>query len=73
MLTGLVPTGIKSLSFSECKKQVLANLANFAYDPLNYQWFRRLKIIDIFLSQASEGIQPLQSFAVAGLCNLALG
>lgn len=56
----------------ECKKQVLANLANFAYDPINYQWFRRLKIIDIFLNQASEGPPALQSFAVSGLCNLAL-
>ncbi|KAK8399156.1 hypothetical protein O3P69_004320 [Scylla paramamosain] len=56
----------------DCRKQVLANLANFAYDPINYQWFRRLKIIDIFLDQASEGTSDLRSFAVAGLCNLAL-
>lgn len=52
---------------------MLANLANFAYDPINYPWFRRLKIIDIFLNQASERTQALQSFAVSGLCNLALG
>lgn len=52
---------------------MLANLANFAYDPINYQWFRRLKIIDVFLNQASEGTPTLKSFAVSGLCNLALG
>ncbi|KAG0730548.1 Armadillo repeat-containing protein 7 [Chionoecetes opilio] len=56
----------------ESRRQVLANLSNFAYDPINYQWFRRLKIIDLFLDQASEGASDLCSLAVAGLCNLAL-
>lgn len=57
---------------TDSREQVLANLANFAYDPINYQWLRRLKVIDIFLDQASEGTPDLRSFAVAGLCNLAL-
>ncbi|KAK8746613.1 hypothetical protein OTU49_017107 [Cherax quadricarinatus] len=56
----------------EAKEQVLANLANFAYDPINYHWFRKLKIIDLFLDQLSEGTSTLCSFAAAGLCNLAL-
>ncbi|UYV80641.1 ARMC7, partial [Cordylochernes scorpioides] len=34
---------------SEAKEQVLANLANFAYDPINYDFFRKLNIIPMFL------------------------
>nr|XP_045614108.1 armadillo repeat-containing protein 7-like isoform X2 [Procambarus clarkii] len=56
----------------KAKEQVLANLANFAYDPINYPWFRKLKIIDIFLDQVTEGTPTLRSFAVSGICNLAL-
>jgi hypothetical protein len=33
----------------EKKEQVLANLANFAYDPINYEYFRRLDILPIFI------------------------
>ena len=33
----------------ESKQQVIANLANFAYDPLNYDYMRRLNILDLFL------------------------
>ncbi|KAK4322612.1 hypothetical protein Pmani_006643 [Petrolisthes manimaculis] len=56
----------------EVKCQVLANLANFAYDPINYPWLRQLKVIDVFLTQVSEGSTDLCHFATAGLCNLAL-
>lgn len=56
----------------EAKEQVLANLANFAYDPINYQWLRRLKVIDIFLHQLSEETGNLRRFAAAGICNLCL-
>ena len=34
---------------AESKQQVLANLANFAYDPINYDYMRRLNILDLFL------------------------
>jgi len=37
--------------FSESKLQVLANLANFAYDPVNYDYIRRLNVIDLFLGK----------------------
>jgi KaiC/GvpD/RAD55 family RecA-like ATPase len=57
----------------EAKEQVLANLANFAYDPINYDFLRKLKVIDIFLDNLSESNIKLQEFAVAGLCNLCLG
>ena len=59
---------------TDAKEQILANLANFAYDPINYQWLRRLKVIDLFLHQLAEGTPtPLQRFAAAGICNLCLG
>ncbi|XP_068223407.1 armadillo repeat-containing protein 7 isoform X2 [Palaemon carinicauda] len=57
---------------SSAKEQVLANLANFSYDPINYQWLRRLKVIDIFLHHLSEGTVTLHRFAAAGICNLCL-
>ena len=51
------PTYLKQLaeeyeckSTSEDKKlQVLANLGNFAYDPINYEYIRRFNILDIFI------------------------
>ncbi|RUS26073.1 hypothetical protein BC938DRAFT_471270 [Jimgerdemannia flammicorona] len=33
----------------QAKRQVLANLANFAYDPINYDWLWQLNVIDLFL------------------------
>ena len=38
--------------FSEAKHQVLANLANFAYDPINYEHIRKLNILDLFLGKS---------------------
>lgn len=62
-----------SFSFLEAKEQVLANLANFAYDPINYPYFRTLRIIDIFLEQINQTKKKLIQYAVSGICNLILG
>jgi KaiC/GvpD/RAD55 family RecA-like ATPase len=63
-----------SLSFvSEAKEQVLANLANFAYDPINYEFLRKLNVIDLFLDQLSEENTNFVRIGLGGLCNLALG
>lgn len=59
--------------FVDAKGQVLANLANFAYDPINYEYLRQLKVIDLFLDQLSEKDALLTEFAIGGLCNLSLG
>jgi hypothetical protein len=32
----------------------LANLANFAYDPVNYEYMRTLNVIDLFLGNHSN-------------------
>ena len=39
------------LFVADAKEQVLANLANFAYDPDNYSHFRELNIVDLFLGK----------------------
>ncbi|XP_078242185.1 armadillo repeat-containing protein 7-like isoform X1 [Pogona vitticeps] len=57
---------------SDAKEQVLANLANFAYDPKNYEYFRQLKILDLFLDMLTEDNETLVEFALGGLCNLCL-
>ncbi|XP_050438134.1 armadillo repeat-containing protein 7 isoform X2 [Adelges cooleyi] len=56
---------------AEAKRQVLANLANFAYDPVNYVYIRSAKVIDLLLEQLDSSEKDLVRFASAGLCNLA--
>lgn len=55
---------------TESQEQVLANLANFAYDPLNYHYLRELKVIELFI----DGLQSKNPFFVEyclkGICNL---
>ncbi|XP_006018315.1 armadillo repeat-containing protein 7 [Alligator sinensis] len=57
---------------SEAKEQVLANLANFAYDPKNYEYLRQLQVLDLFLDTLTEDNETLVEFAIGGLCNLCL-
>lgn len=57
-------------SVADAKEQVLANLANFAYDPSNYQYLRQLQVLDLFLDLLLEEIETLVEFAIGGLCNL---
>jgi len=35
---------------------VLANLSNFAYDPINYEYLRQLNVIDLFLGKFHYGL-----------------
>ncbi|XP_067403625.1 armadillo repeat-containing protein 7 [Emydura macquarii macquarii] len=56
----------------EAKEQVLANLANFAYDPKNYEYLRQLQVLDLFLDMLTEDRETLVEFAIGGLCNLSL-
>ncbi|XP_015670528.1 armadillo repeat-containing protein 7 [Protobothrops mucrosquamatus] len=57
---------------SGAKEQVLANLANFAYDPQNYEYLRQLRVLDLFLDMLTEDNDSLVEFALGGLCNLCL-
>ena len=57
----------------EYRLQVLANLANFAYDPINYDHFRKLNILDLFLDVIAEDTDDKAiEFAIGGVCNCCL-
>ncbi|CAK9807989.1 Armadillo repeat-containing protein 7 [Anthophora plagiata] len=66
----LLSTEFKTTKSKEAKEQVLANLANFAYDPINYGYMRQLQIIDLFLHALSEDNLKLIRFAAGGICNI---
>ncbi|KAJ3653536.1 hypothetical protein Zmor_012783 [Zophobas morio] len=54
----------------EAKRQVLANLSNFAYDPVNFEFLKQLHALDLFLDQLSTDDDDLTHFGLAALCNL---
>ncbi|XP_011502863.1 PREDICTED: armadillo repeat-containing protein 7-like [Ceratosolen solmsi marchali] len=56
----------------DAKEQVIANLANFAYDPINYDYLWRLKVIDLFFSALEHKNKNIVSFAIGGICNICL-
>ncbi|XP_025075838.1 armadillo repeat-containing protein 7 [Pogonomyrmex barbatus] len=68
----LLSTEYNTTKSKDAKEQVLANLANFAYDPINYGYMRQLRIIDLFLHALSESNSKLVRFAIGGICNLCL-
>jgi hypothetical protein len=56
---------------NEHKLQLLANFANFSYDPINYNYFRQLNIIDLFIDCLQMHTDDdFVHYALAGLCNL---
>jgi len=55
----------------ESQEQVLANLANFAYDPLNYKFLREAKVIDLFVGGLRSRNPYFVQFGLKGICNLA--
>ncbi|XP_008547358.1 uncharacterized protein LOC103571118 [Microplitis demolitor] len=68
----LLATEFQTSKSKEARKQVLANLSNFAYDPVNYDYMRQLRIVDLFLHVLSEPDKILVQFAIGGICNLCL-
>ena len=54
----------------ESQEQVLANLANFAYDPLNYQYLRELKVIELFTNALSSRNPYFVLYSLKGISNL---
>ncbi|CAM6126526.1 unnamed protein product [Calypogeia fissa] len=55
----------------EAKEQIVANLSNFAYDPFNYEYLRKLHVLDLFMDCLTEPNEKLVEFGVAGICNCA--
>lgn len=73
-LKQLVDEYEKTTTNNDHKEQIIANLANFSYDPINYEYIRRLNIIDIFLNliKTPTNNVNLLNFSIAGVCNLCL-
>eukprot|EP00850_Spirogloea_muscicola_P013998 SM000098S25078 [mRNA] locus=s98:10910:13295:- [translate_table: standard] len=53
----------------EAKEQIVANLANFAYDPINYDHLRKLHVVDLFLDCLTEPNELLVEFGIGGISN----
>lgn len=52
-------------SFSlEAKEQILANLANFAYEPRNMEALRMLQVIELFLDMLTEENENFVEFGI---------
>lgn len=55
----------------ENKLQILANFANFSYDPINYHHFRDLNLLDLLVDCLRNHTEDdFAHYALAGLCNL---
>ncbi|KAI5434618.1 variant 2, Armadillo repeat-containing protein 7 [Lathyrus oleraceus] len=59
----------QNASENETKEKILANLANFAYDPYNYNFLRQLNVLELFLDCITEPNEKLIEFGVGGICN----
>ncbi|XP_034427443.1 armadillo repeat-containing protein 7 [Hippoglossus hippoglossus] len=65
-------TEFQDTDSGEAKEQVLANLANFAYDPKNMEHLRELQVTDLFLDMLTEENENFVEFGMGGLCNLSM-
>ncbi|TDG97753.1 hypothetical protein EPR50_G00211030 [Perca flavescens] len=65
-------TEFQDTDSEEAKEQVLANLANFAYDPKNMEYLRELQVPDLFLDMLTEENDNFVEFGMGGLCNLSM-
>ncbi|XP_041818382.1 armadillo repeat-containing protein 7 [Chelmon rostratus] len=65
-------TEFQDTDSEEAKEQVLANLANFAYDPKNMEHLRELQVADLFLDMLTEENENVVEFGMGGLCNMSM-
>ncbi|VVB01625.1 unnamed protein product [Arabis nemorensis] len=67
--------GLKTLNTIYClapvetKERIVANLANFAYDPYNYTILRQLNVLELFIDCITEPNEKLVDFGIGGICN----
>ncbi|XP_021728556.1 armadillo repeat-containing protein 7-like isoform X2 [Chenopodium quinoa] len=54
---------------NESKEKIVANLANFSYDPYNYAILRDLNVLELFIDCLTEPNECLIEFCVGGICN----
>eukprot|EP00064_Thunnus_orientalis_P009777 superscaffoldBa00001265_g9803 len=57
-------TEFQDTDSEEAKEQVLANLANFAYDPKNMEYLRELQVTDLFLDMLTEENENFVEFGM---------
>ncbi|XP_039689572.1 armadillo repeat-containing protein 7 [Medicago truncatula] len=62
-------TQFQNSSEDEIKEKILANLANFAYDPYNFNFLRQLNVLELFLDCVTEPNEKIIEFGVGGICN----
>ncbi|KAJ0016095.1 hypothetical protein NQD34_014385 [Periophthalmus magnuspinnatus] len=60
-------TEFQDTDSEEAKEQVLANLANFSYDPKNYDHLRDLQVTDLFLDMLTEENENFVEFGMGKL------
>ncbi|WCJ20569.1 ARM repeat superfamily protein [Euphorbia peplus] len=53
----------------ETKERIVANLANFSYDPYNFTFLRQLNVLELFLDCLTEPNEKLVEFGIGGICN----
>ncbi|XP_072523619.1 armadillo repeat-containing protein 7 [Salminus brasiliensis] len=70
-LQGLV-TEFQDTDSEEAKEQILANLANFSYDPRNMGALRMLQVTELFLDMLTEENENFVEFGIGGLCNISM-
>ncbi|KAI3803206.1 hypothetical protein L1987_31355 [Smallanthus sonchifolius] len=59
----------QNASSEDLKEKIVANLANFAYDPYNYVFLRQLNVLELFLDCITEPNEKLIEFGAGGICN----
>ncbi|KAL0541527.1 hypothetical protein IC582_021579 [Cucumis melo] len=59
----------QSSTSQETKERLVANLANFSYDPYNYSFLRQLNVLELFLDCMTEPNEKLVEFGIGGICN----
>uniref|UniRef100_H2YTY0 Armadillo repeat-containing domain-containing protein n=1 Tax=Ciona savignyi TaxID=51511 RepID=H2YTY0_CIOSA len=66
-------TEFQDTSDNDAQLQVLANLANFSYDPINFEYLRKLQVPELFIDCIDDD-EDLNGrtvqFGISGLCNL---
>ncbi|KAH7276398.1 hypothetical protein KP509_39G005400 [Ceratopteris richardii] len=62
-------TEFQKTTNEDSKCNIVAHLANFAYDPFNYEFFRKLNVIELFLDCLTEPCTKMVEYGMAGICN----
>ncbi|KAH8326285.1 hypothetical protein KR067_004651 [Drosophila pandora] len=58
---------------TNAQEQVTANLANFAYDPINWPYLLQAEALDVFTASLESANPHLKLHGIAALCNICLG